>query len=172
MYQKGISLTELLFALGVTGVLICLSTSMLERAETYKLEALSHELAASIRFARSQAVHAGTHVTVQAQEEDWSMGWVIYIDANDNGSLDEDEPVLMRKLLDGHIRLIGNSPVKHYVRYNPSGQAVLLNGAFQAGTLTLCPSTERAQGIKAVLNSAGRLRLEVQEDGSVCARSP
>ena len=55
------------------------------------------------------------------------------------------------------LRLTGNSTVDDYVSYDAMGVARLINGAFQAGTLTVC---EPPAGRKVVLSSGGRIRTE------------
>ena len=65
------------------------------------------------------------------------------------------------------VRISGNTPVSRYVRYTPSGEAKMQNGAFQAGTITLCHSDSQQPVRRLILSATGRLRT-VQEAAGSC----
>lgn len=64
------------------------------------------------------------------------------------------------------VRISGNTPVRSYVRYMPSGLAKMQNGAFQAGTITLCHADGEQPIRKLVLSATGRLRTIKEAAGS------
>lgn len=60
---------------------------------------------------------------------------------------------------DSRIPIAGNTPVKHYVRFNPLGEPLLSGGAFQAGTLHICHAKTAQSHYQVVLAKTGRISL-------------
>ncbi|MOA67911.1 hypothetical protein D3C78_1952840 [compost metagenome] len=56
--------------------------------------------------------------------------------------------------------------VSRYIRYTPTGEAKMHNGAFQAGTITLCHADGEQAIRKLILNPTGRLRTVKEAAGS------
>jgi len=64
--------------------------------------------------------------------------------------------------------LIGNVNVQNYVSYVAAGVSQMNNGAFQAGTLTLCKSGYTTSARQLVLGSGGRMRIVKVEPAAGC----
>jgi type IV fimbrial biogenesis protein FimT len=85
----------------------------------------------------------------------------MFHDVNNNAALDDGEQVIERTgaMPDG-LSLIGNTTVANYVSYSASGSAKLINGAFQAGTFTLCLVPVSGDDVRQiVLSNTGRARV-------------
>nr|WP_267130261.1 GspH/FimT family protein [Pseudomonas helleri] len=86
------------------------------------------------------------------------------------GHLDESNPVLAYKQGNTQIPIAGNTPVKHYVRFNPLGEPLLSGGAFQAGTLHICQADTALSHYQVVLAKSGRISLRSdQATQALCA---
>lgn len=166
----GYSLIELLVALGLLTTLIAWAVPTLTdivHGASVKSGALA--LTSSLALARSEAVKRNTRVVMCKSASgsaceagsDWRQGWIVFHDVNNNGVLDSLEQVLHREgPLPSVLRLTVNTPVSHYVSYNPYGRTKLTSGAFQAGTFTVCAhSGSRVQARQVVINSGGRVRV-------------
>jgi type IV fimbrial biogenesis protein FimT len=87
---------------------------------------------------------------------------LVFEDVNNNGLWDTGEALLQQRArLHASVSATGNATVARYVSFGPSGRSLTLNGAFQAGTITLC--ARGASGEDAwllVVNAVGRSRLD------------
>ena len=160
MYQRGISLIQLLLTL----VIVAITTQLASPAysaitEQQRRQVLAEQLASSLRNARAEALLRHQYVVVHAREEDWSRGWRTILDLNGKGHLDSSNPVLAETPGSTRIPIAGNSPVKHYVRFSPLGEPLLSAGAFQAGTLHVCQARTGQSHYQVVLAKSGRISL-------------
>ncbi len=86
-------------------------------------------------------------------------GFVVFVDVNRDGRVDDGEPVLgIEGRAPPGITITANRPLDDYVSYTSIGHARMLNGALQMGTITVCRSGQRA--LHVVLANSGRVRTE------------
>ena len=161
---RGFSLFELLVAMAVFGALLALGTPAYSNwIASQQLANEAHYLAETLQRARSEAIKHGYRVNVCktrnlvgcTEHGAWDSGWLMYVDANHNGQVDDDELILHRQgpASDG-ISIQGNRPVADYVSYTSLGHARLLNGGLQMGTFVVCKSGQNA--LKVVLANTAR----------------
>ncbi|MDH4570667.1 prepilin-type N-terminal cleavage/methylation domain-containing protein [Pseudomonas sp. BN414] len=166
--SRAFTLIETLFTLAIIG--ICFSfglPALSELVHTQQVHSASQDLSTSFVLARHESITRGIAVLVDNQDGDWSTGWWVYADQNGNGRWDESDP-LIRQIgpQPAGVVIKGNSPVRRYIRYTPTGRAIMQGGAFQAGTLTLCHTDGKSDVRKLVINAAGRVRRTKQPPGS------
>ncbi len=159
-HARGFTLVELLTSLGVLALLTTVGVpGALQLMGNQQLVSARNTLAANLSLARSESIKRRQPVLVDNVDGDWASGWRVFVDPNNNGQLDAGEPLLRQEQsLPKGVIAKGNTPVRHYVRYTPLGNAKLLSGAFQAGTLTLCHATGTQAVRRLVLSASGRLR--------------
>jgi type IV fimbrial biogenesis protein FimT len=93
----------------------------------------------------------------------------VFQDSNNNGTRDNDEPVITRvQALPSDLRISGNLNVSTFVSYAPTGEAKLTNGGFQSGTFTLCNPSLSTAVARQIVISSGRPRV-AKVDGWSCA---
>lgn len=167
---RGMTLVELLVTLLVAAIFAALAVPAYERmVSTHRLALHANLLLTSLYLARTEAVKRNRRVVLCrsaggetcAPEGGWHQGWIVFVDANNNGERDADELLLRREggLPSGYF-LTGNTPVSQYVSYTPTGMTKLVSGAFQAGTLTLCtPHASDGGGRQIVVSATGRPRI-------------
>lgn len=155
MHQQGFSLIELLMGLAIAAIVLPWAGSgykalidSIERKEAARL------LASGLRTARSEAITRNQTVAIKGIDNDWSQGWQIILDGN--------EQALLIQRSSG-ARIIGNWAVKHSVRFAGHGQALLPSGAFQAGTLHICAKHQPVSHHQVVLSRTGRVSLRSKE---------
>lgn len=167
--RNGFTFIELLVTTAIASVLMAVVIpGMTGMLDTQRRISTVNSLLYSLHMARSEAIKRNGRAVVckSASGEQcaagggWEQGWIVFHDANNNASVDVDEPVLQHQApLGDRLRLTGNQPVARYVSYSALGTAKKVSGAFQAGTFTLCPvaglpGTAR----KVVLSRTGRPR--------------
>jgi len=168
----GFTLVELLVVLAIGSLLLAVAAPAYgDWIAGYQLRSHAEQLASSMNFARSEAIRRGNRVNLCPAADDrrcaeaagWSTGWLVYVDANRDGRIGDDEPVLrvLHSTVPG-IRVQANRPLETYVSFNSLGGARLLNGGLQMGTFTVCRPGQNA--LKVVLANSGRVRLEKTTD--------
>jgi len=163
-YSRGLSLIELLAVLSIAAILINVAApSFASAVMNARIAVGLNQLTQSIHYGRSEAVKRARPVSICARgtntacntENDWSKGWVVYTDANSDGTagvLDTADTVLRIVELDPEAlditasAVIGtgsNAAVKH-IRFNSRGFA-----NWAAGTFSICKdaNTDKAKSI-------------------------
>ena len=165
MWSKGLTLLELLVVLAVAAITLTVAipgfTGIIQ-ANT--LTAGANEFLAVLQLARTESIKRGQRVVLRrAGGSDWSAGWTVFVDRDNDAVHDPGEPLLRsRGALRHGFSLTGNHHVADYVSYLPAGQARLTSGALQMGTFMLCAPSGRADGDHAraiVISSTGRPRV-------------
>lgn len=97
--QVGATLLETMLATSIAGILTTAAAPALTDTMTqHRLRAGSSELFATFNLARSEAIRRGRSVAVlPADALDWSVGWKVFEDANDNGRLDPNEQIIVER---------------------------------------------------------------------------
>ncbi|UZE22952.1 GspH/FimT family protein [Pseudomonas sp. B21-056] len=151
MHQQGFSLIELLMGLAIAAIVLpWASSSFKALVESTERNDTAQLLASGLRSARSEAITRNRTVTIQGIDNDWSQGWQI--------RLDGDEQTLLEQR-SSRALVVGNWPVKHRVTFAGHGAALLPSGAFQAGTLHVCARHEPVSHHQVVLSPTGRVSL-------------
>ena len=165
---RGFTLVELMVSLAIAGILLCAGLPAYQHwLGRYQLDNQAQFMAGAFNEARSEAIKRNLRVTLCKTQDGrtcdddarWEQGWIMFVDQNQNGDLDEDEPVLRTEgPAQARVSVHGNAPVADYVSFTSLGHARMLNGALQMGTLQLCLSGFDA--VKVVLANGGRARIE------------
>jgi len=171
VYQQGMSLIQMLFTLAIVAITAQFAGPTYGvLVEQQRRQVMAEQLASSLRNARTEALLRHQYVVVHALEEDWGRGWQVILDQSGRGHLDHDNPVLAQRQGNTHVPIAGNTPVKHYVRFNPLGEPLLSGGAFQAGTLHICQADSALSHYQVVLAKSGRISLRSDQAAqALCA---
>ncbi|MDX1824918.1 MAG: GspH/FimT family pseudopilin [Thiohalomonadales bacterium] len=170
-HAAGFTLVELLSTIAIVLILFGLGLPLLKTTVTTNRIATSvNAMAGTLAYTRSEAIRRNQHVVVCksktgkncSREGDWRRGWLVYVDANQNRTLDEVETVLgahhLGEKIEVDYRAFGS---RHYLVYRPTG-TTRTNGTF-----TFCDPAypESAQAL--IITKTGRARLsDVAADGS------
>jgi type IV fimbrial biogenesis protein FimT len=174
----GMTLIEVLVVLLVLSALWSLGAPAFSPViHNTRLAAYTNNFLAGLALARSESIRRGRRVVLCKSSNgsdctkvgEWSGGWLIFEDANNDAVRDASETVIRHAAnLPQNWRLTGNLHVANYISYHPTGRSRLASGAFQAGTLTLCELAEETkEGVQIVISSAGRPR-SVRLDLKTC----
>ena len=125
----------------------------------------AYTLSTALERARTEAIKRGHRVNLCKSPDaetctdagDWSMGWILHVDALAEGRPAPDEPPIAHDPpVAAPIRVEGNGPVDDYVSFTPLGEPRRLSGALQMGTFTLCRAGH--DEVQVVLAATGRVR--------------
>ncbi|MBS7663943.1 GspH/FimT family pseudopilin [Pseudomonas lalucatii] len=165
---RGYTLHELLSSLAIVSLLLGIAVPEAQRFRAnQQLASASNTLATSLALARSESIKRQRPVLIDNGDGDWASGWQVFVDLNNNGQADGGESILRQDAaLPSGVIAKGNTPVRRYIRYTPLGNAQLLGGAFQAGTLTICHASGGHAIRRLVLSASGRLRRSQGAAGS------
>lgn len=93
---RGFTMIELVTATAVAATLASAAVpSMSNMVARHALSATVTDFMMTIDLGRSEAIASGSRVVLAPKSgRDWSTGWTLYRDLNDNGRLDANEPVV------------------------------------------------------------------------------
>ena len=168
---RGVTLLEMLFTTATVSALLSLGVpSLVSIANDVRQSTMANGFLADLAMARTESIKRGQRVVLCASSDglscvksgSWQQGRILFEDRNNNAERDPGERVLLTEAAAPSDWLIrGNGTVATYISYHPRGRTRMTNGAFQAGTVTLCrrsPAGVRATQI--VISSAGRPRSQ------------
>lgn len=164
---RGFTLIELLIAMGLLAIVAGLAApSFLPLSQTAQLDAQSQRLIDALWYTRSQAISRNIPLTMRAVEQDWSQGWEIFTDADQNGHRGDNQPILRAgPALPSGYRLSANQGLGNVIGYRADGRSARPGGGLQMGTFTLCNQSADT-GLVAreiiVISAAGRPRQSRQ----------
>lgn len=151
MHQQGFSLIELLMGLAIVAIVLSWAGSSYKALiESIERKDAAQLLASGLRTARNEAIARNRMVAIKGIDNDWSQGWQIILDG--------DDQALLTQRSNG-ARIIGNGAMKRSVRFASHGQAVWPGGAFHSGTLHVCGKREPVSHHQVVLAPSGRVSL-------------
>lgn len=167
--DQGFTLVELLFTLAVVAIALSIAApSFSEMLSKQRASTATHELRSALDFARETAAHSGQSISLVANNGDWAAGWEIFVDADNRGIRPpEQAPLAVHAALTG-ISIRTDSTSRRFIHFTPQGNAIQPNGAFHAGSLTLCG--EGRSSFRVVFNKAGRIRSETGTTNDLCPR--
>jgi type IV fimbrial biogenesis protein FimT len=168
---SGMTFIELLTTVSIAAILLALAVPAYDSMlRTNRFATLSNTFLVHLHLARSEALRRNSRVALCksangltcATSGDWSQGWLVFHDVDNNAQVGTGEAILqVHEAIPSNLKLTGNPPVANYVSYASTGGAKWTSGAFQAGSLTLCqPSASGGEARRIVISSTGRPRVE------------
>lgn len=168
---RGFTLVELMIVLAIVSVLVGTAVPALtSTVKSVQLSSASNDLLGGLLLARSEAIKRnGRGVICRsadgatcAASGSWEQGWLVFHDANNDGSRDAGEAIVQNvQPLAGDLRVKGNVSVARYISYGADGGTRFAGGGFQAGTITLClRSADPGEARQIIVSSSGRPRVQ------------
>jgi type IV fimbrial biogenesis protein FimT len=136
----GFTLMDLLVTLTVLGILVAVGIpSFSSVIRNNRITAHTNELVTALTYARSEAMKRGDVITTCpsndgedcAGSNDWSTGWIVFVDANADGIRDEDEePLQIWPAIEDVLQLVSS---RQFVMYASTGltMPVITDQTFQ-----------------------------------------
>ncbi|MBU6959404.1 GspH/FimT family protein [Pseudomonas sp. CVAP len=171
MHQKGFGLIELLIGLAIAAIVLHqVSPVLSEYTQSVRRETAAQTLASGMRNARTEAILRNQTLVIHALNDDWGQGWRIILDISGEGHQDSSNPLLLERQTSVVVPIVGNRPVRSFVRFSSLGEPLMPGGAFQAGTLHICADREPVSHHQVVLSRSGRVSLRSDKaEQALCA---
>lgn len=167
--SSGFTLVELLVAVAVLAILVGWAIpSMYHLISQNRMTATTNQLVGLVHHARSEALKTGERVWVSPMTDgegtaSWSLGAVIWVDDNGDGSRAATESVREVWIDNSDISVAGSATalVIAPFGFDAAGYAI----SDQAYTLTLCSDAVPARGQRIEINAGGQIRTEDEDCG-------
>ena len=92
--QRGFSIIELVTVVAIAAIMLGFAIpSFQEFVVNYRTSVQTNDLLADLAIARSEAVKYARRTEVRAEGGDWTAGWIVWTDLNDDNDVDDDEVV-------------------------------------------------------------------------------
>lgn len=174
--RNGFTLIELIVTMAIAAVVLSIAvpsyqTSIQNNRKTTSI----NSLATSLQLARSTAISRRVTVTVCKSNDitnavptcrngggsgDWSQGWMIFTNANNNTSIDGADTLLrVQDALQGEATFIGNNNVVNQISFSAQGLARGSNG-----TISHCDTRGANDASALVISVGGQVRQAVDTD--------
>lgn len=163
---RGFSMIELLVVLLIAAVLVGLaSPEMRQMINRHRLDSAVADLYGAVDLARSQAIARGSRVQLvplEAAGNNWSNGWVVFIDTDGDRRPGPGEEVIASHgpVSEGIIISFNftSNRVPYYIAYNGAGRSCSDTSSMAArwGTLSL---HQDSQIRRIRINMLGRARV-------------
>ncbi len=169
--MAGVTLIELVVTLSIAAVLMSIAIPSFQNIIAInRLAALTNELSGALQLARSEAVTRSKTVTVCKSNDvsdstpscntsaAWQNGWVVFVDDDNDGTLDSGELALrVGQPSSANAVITVGTNFANYVKFKSDGQSEGSSSNIGTGTLSIC-MTPNQRNI--ILNQVGRLRIE------------
>jgi type IV fimbrial biogenesis protein FimT len=169
----GFTIIELLVTMVVLAIVAAVAVPSFNSMVTNnRLAGEINDLVATINFARSEAITRGVSVVVCKSADgaactnagDWSQGWIIFTDTDNNQSVDAGAGDVVIRAIAGYSgtdAMTGSGNSANWVSFNRNGFAPLNN----ANILKLCDADADFEPRALQFNTTGR--VEFYKDASV-----
>jgi len=144
--HQGFTIIELMITVTVVGILAAVALPAFgDLVKNNRLAAQANSITTSLHYARGEAVNRGLSVRIEplVAGTDWSAGWLVRLDGNNDGDFDDAEDIVLRNF-EG-LKSSNLNTDQNQIVYSPNGQASV------ATTLTLL-ADECTKEHKRVLN--------------------
>lgn len=164
---NGLTILEILVTLGIAAILLLAGIpTFSDFTLRQRMNAVVNSLHSDLNLARGQAIHRFTTVTAcpgNPQDgcvggSDWSGGWIVFSDLNDDRQRQDTEPLSRHGHGDERITIL-SAASRPDVRFFPNGSAPGSNGS-----ISLCGPRGPAHARKLVISNLGRIRRDLAPD--------
>lgn len=169
--QPGFTLIELLVTIAIAAIVLTVAVpNFITFVQNNRLTAQANDLVTALNYARSEAIKRGVRVTVCSRStdtacagaNDWSTGWLVFVDADGDGTVGGAQVLQVRQPIESGNTLTSAAAFQR-VTYQNTGFSGF------AGTLRLCDARGTASARAIVVSPQGRVRIgPLATEGLAC----
>ena len=170
--NNGMSLIELMITLLITAILASFALPGFRNfLDNVNVTSAASQFRSAISLARAEAMRRGVRVDlIPAKSRDWSQGWMVVLDANNNQQADAGEVILHfgAKMPDKLLIVAGLRDAKPYLSFDPSGRprSIASSAVPQIGSFLLSVGSMKR---KIIIGFLGRVRsCDPDKDEATC----
>jgi type IV fimbrial biogenesis protein FimT len=172
-YQNnGMSLIELMITLMIAAILTSLALPGFRNfLDNVKVTTAASQFRSAISLARTEAMRRGVRVDlIPSKGRDWSQGWMVVLDTNNNQQADTGEVILYYggKMPDQLFIIAGLRDAKPYLSFDPSGRprSIASSAVPQIGSFLFSVGSMKR---KIIIGFLGRVRsCDPDKDQATC----
>ncbi len=174
MKEKGFNLIELMITVAMLAALLAIGVPSFTRTvDNNRMVGPLNEFVSAITLARAEAISRRTDITMCKSNadqtncvisDDWSNGWIIFIDDDEDNAVDGGETVLqVHSGLHNNLTLTGSANVANLIVVDSRGFARNF-----AGDFTLCDGrgAEEARGLTLSVTARVARTIDSDADGT------
>lgn len=165
--QRGFTLIELIITFALVAVMLVLAApSFVKFQRNSELTAAANDFVSAVSAARAEAMKRQLRTYVKPiSGEDWSTGWVVFVDVDNDGSQGSNDVVVTRHEALATTLAVSVSAAApafadgstKYLSFNGSGFLRLNSGSFPPASALDITNTSETRRV--IVNPAGRLRV-------------
>lgn len=149
--HKGFTLIELMITVAIMSVMLTIGLPSFQSIiASSRLTSSVNAMVSALQLARFEALKQHKSVAVQKKGTNWQDGWDVFVDYDDDGTLDDGEKLISYDRLNIAVSVTGNG-YSTYASYDSSGRINKV-GNFLFKTESECR--------KVVVAATGRVRVE------------
>lgn len=147
--NKGFTLIELMITVAIMSIMLTIGLPSFQSIiATSRLTAATNAMVSALQLARFESIKQHKSVTIKKTGTAWQDGWDVFVDYDDDGTLDDGEKLVSYDKLSSNVTATGNN----YVSYDASGRIGSFGTSFLFKTQSECR--------KVVIAATGRVRVE------------
>lgn len=165
--QRGFTLIELVITFALVAVMLVLAApSFVKFQRNSELTSNANDFVAAVSAARAEAMKRQKRTIMKpASGEDWSTGWVVFVDVDNSGAESTGDVVVTKRdalpstlaiSISAAAPAFADGSTK-YISFNGSGFLRLNNGSFPSTNALDITNTNETRRI--IVSPAGRLRV-------------
>lgn len=154
----GFTLVELLITIAILAIVLAIAIPNINTGRSFTINQ-AREFKSALNFARNEAVNQ-SRVVIMCPSDDaaaepptcdetWHNGWVVFVDQDNDGAVDNDEILRRHVALEGAVT-IGSSPAVTSISFDSQGFTD------DASDFLFCSDADKASGRTVMLARSGR----------------
>ena len=158
---RGFTLIEVMISVVLLSILVSMTAPLSTLVESFRLDFLNQRLYASSMLARSESIKRGdiisicrspTGTTCDTTNVNWAAGWVVFVNPNNNDTIDTGEEVIrVYNAIATNLRITWSAGNR--LTFSPRGRPV------SNGNFILCFDGRTASDLRLVtVNLTGQVR--------------
>jgi type IV fimbrial biogenesis protein FimT len=134
---RGFSLVESLVVVAVIGLMLSLAVPNLQRLlASRQVLAAAQAFVRDMAWARSEALKRSMRIGICTSvnglvcgNQGWARGWIVFVDENGNGVLDDSDELLRVQAALGVISMASSNPVNDHLQFVFQSQGIARSAA-------------------------------------------
>lgn len=166
-FNRGFTFTELLVGIAILAILQSIAIPTLSSVlYAWQRDSAIRLLSSHLQLARTEALKSGRSVVTcvsregtscaPAAENDWKVGWMVFVDTNGNNQLDLSETIISRAHTQKYITSMDSNNALSHFTFDP-------NGLMASGMGSINVQSQHETVYKITINRVGRVRVSKVE---------